>query len=135
MSPQTPPPTPGSRDPQPGRSGGRPSLTGGLPRWSFWILGGVLALALLLPNLVGSTPGDELSYREFLDEVRDGNVESIEWDNNDGSIEGTFTEGGEGAGGEFTTNGPLEPSDADRALFAENDVDFKFDTPQGSWIP
>jgi cell division protease FtsH len=135
MSPQTPPPTPGSRDPQQGRPGGRPSLTGGLPRWSFWILGGVLAMALLLPNLMSEPTGEELSYANFLEEVRDGNVESIEWDNNDGSIKGTFVEGGEGAGGDFTTNGPLEPSEADRALFAENDVDFEFDTPQGSWIP
>jgi cell division protease FtsH len=134
MSPQTPPPTPGSRDPQ-GRPPGRPSLTGGLPRWSFWILGAVLLAALLFPMALGGTEGEELSYGEFLTEVRAGNVESIEWDNNDGSIEGKFTNAGDGAGGEFTTNGSIEPSDADRALFAEHDVDVTFKTPQGSWIP
>ena len=134
MSPQTPPP-PGSRDPQ-GRPGGpRPSLTGGLPRWSLWVLFGVLVAALMIPALVGEAPGEDISYGTFLDQVRAGEVESIEWNNNNGRIKGTFTEA-EG-GGEFTTNGPLEsgPSPEDRALFDEHDVDLKFVTPESSWLP
>jgi cell division protease FtsH len=129
MSPQTPPPTPGAPKDQRPQGGARP-LGGGLPRWSFWVLAGVLAASLLLPALLGGAEGEEISYREFLDSVTADQVESIEWNNTNGSISGEFR-----TGEEFKTNGPLEPSEADRALFAEHDVDFKFDTPEGSWLP
>jgi cell division protease FtsH len=132
MSPQTPPPTPGGpRDGQ--RPSGPRSLGGGLPRWSFWVLAGVLAASLLLPALLGSPEGNEITYAEFIDEVQAGKVAAIEWNNNDGSINGEFTT--EAGGTEFSTNGPLEPSDADRAMLEEKGVDVTFDTPQGSWLP
>jgi cell division protease FtsH len=94
------------------------------------VLAGVLAASLLLPALLGGTEGEELSYRQFLDKVTADEVASIEWDNTSGSIDGELRNGEE-----FSTNGPIEPSEADRALFADHDVDFKFDTPQGSWLP
>jgi cell division protease FtsH len=129
MSPQTPPPQPGA--PRDGsRPPGRSGLSGGLPRWSFWVLAGVLAASLLFSTLLSSPSGEEISYRNFLAEVERGNVSSIEWDNTSGDIDGEYTNGEP-----FTTNGPLEPSEQDRALFAERDVEFSFDTPQGSWLP
>ena len=133
--PQTPPPTPGSpRDGQgSGRPAGRSGIGGGLPRWSFWVLAGVLAASLLLPAMLGGSDGEDITYAEFLNSVQAGNVESIEWNNTNGDISGTFTDAA--GGGEFSTTGPLEPSDADRALFAEKGVDFQFDTPEGSWLP
>jgi cell division protease FtsH len=99
------------------------------------VLFGVLVAALMIPALIGEPPGEGISYGTFLDQVRAGEVESIEWNNNNGRIKGTYTEA-EG-GGEFTTNGPLEsgPSPEDRALFDEHNVDITFVTPESSWLP
>ena len=135
MSPQTPPPTPGSpRDGQRPRSVDRAiCLGGGLPRWSFWVLAGVLAAALLLPALLGGSEGEEITYAEFLDAVEAGNVESIEWNNNNGEHQRHVQRAAEAASSAPTV--PIEPSDADRALFAEKDVDVKFDTPRGLLAP
>ncbi|HEX6985630.1 MAG TPA: ATP-dependent metallopeptidase FtsH/Yme1/Tma family protein, partial [Planctomycetaceae bacterium] len=130
MSPQTPPPTPGGpRDGQ-NRPQGRSPLGGGLPRWSFWVLAGVLAASLLLPPLLSDTSGEDITYSAFLDEVEQGRVRSLTWDNTDGDIDGEFTNGDE-----FSTTGPLEPPDAVIDLLEERNVDYEFDTPQGSWIP
>jgi cell division protease FtsH len=95
----------------------------------------VLIAALMIPALIGEPPGEGISYGTFVDQVRAGEVESIEWNNNNGRIKGTYTEV-EG-GGEFTTFGPLEsgPTPEDRSLFEEHDVDVTFVTPESSWIP
>src|SRR5215207_1332483 len=130
MSQQSPPPPP--PPPSPGRSprgsglGGRDSL----PRWTIWVLGGVvLALLFLGPSLMTSTDRDEIDYSEMLTRVQQDEVSEITWNNNDGSITGKLDDGTE-----FSTNGPLEPAEDDRALFREHDVKLEFTSPQGSWI-
>ncbi len=133
MSPQTPPPPP--PPPRDNRSGsGRNPLPGGWPKWSLWVLGGVLVASLAFSSFFTGAEGESLAYSEFLDQVEAGAVEEIRWDNNSGDIDGTLANGDE-----FTTNGPLEPSDADRALLEDNGVDVEFDTPSPSflaqWLP
>src|ERR687898_2687156 len=130
MSQQSPPPPP--PPPSPGRSprgsglGGRDSL----PRWTIWVLGGVvLAFLFLGPSLMTSTDRDEIDYSEMLTRVQQDEVSEITWNNNDGSITGKLDDGTE-----FSTNGPLEPAEDDRALFREHDVKLEFTSPQGSWI-
>jgi len=129
MSQQPPPPPP--PPPSPGRSP-RGSGTGGresLPRWSIWVLAGVVLAILVLPTFMNSTDRQEIDYSDLLTKVQQDEVQEITWDNNDGSITGELKDKTE-----FASNGPLEPSEDDRALFREHDVKVKFDTPGGSWI-
>ena len=128
MSQQSPPPPP--PPPSPGRSsrsgtGGRESL----PRWSIWVLAGVVLAVLVLPTFMNRTDRQEIDYSDMLARVSQDEVREITWDNNDGSISGELKNGTE-----FESNGPLEPSEDDRALFREHDVTVKFDTPGGSWF-
>jgi cell division protease FtsH len=130
MSPQTPPPTPGSPRPGqgPGRTGGtRP--TSGLPKWSLWVLAGVVLASILVSSLFTGETGDEIAYSEFLSRVEQGQVDEVDYNNNNGSITGTLANGTE-----FSSNGPLNPSDDDRQLFEDNDVVVNFATPGESII-
>src|SRR5262249_50913605 len=106
MSPQVPPPPPPQREQRPpSRSG-----MGSWPRWSIWVLLGVVAAALLLPSLFSTSEGPQLTYTDFLAQVQNNNVKSIDWNNNDGHINGQFVDGAK-----FTTTGvpsPPGPSDA-----------------------
>jgi cell division protease FtsH len=129
MNQQSPPPPP--PPPSPGRSS-RGSGTGGresLPRWSIWVLAGVVLAVLVLPTFMNRTDRQEVDYSDLLTQVQQDKVQEITWDNNDGSITGKQKDGTE-----FESNGPLEPSEDDRALFREHDVQVKFDTPGGSWF-
>src|SRR5689334_18769263 len=123
MSPQTPPPPPppprDSRGSSGGRSGG--SAMSGIPRWTLWVLAGVAAAALLLTTFGGGSTGPDLQYSQFLHEVQNNNVKSIEWNNENGHINGEFADGVK-----FTTTGvpsPPGPSDADRQQFADHHVE------------
>ncbi len=133
MSPQPPPPPP--PPPRDNRSGsGRSPLQGGWPKWSLWVLGGVLVASLLFSSLFTGSQGESLPYSEFLEKVAAGEVDEIAWDNNSGDIDGTLDNGDE-----FSTNGPLEPSDADREVLEDNGVEVEFTTPSPSflaqWLP
>jgi cell division protease FtsH len=129
MSQQSPPPPP--PPPSPGRSSRGPGSGGreSLPRWSIWVLAGVVLAVLVLPTFMNRTNRQEVDYSDLLTQVQQDKVQEITWDNNDGSINGKLKDGTE-----FESNGPLEPSEDDRALFREHDVQVKFDTPGGSWI-
>src|ERR671918_1182074 len=128
MSQQSPPPPP--PPPSPGRS---PRGTGSgresLPRWSIWVLAGVILAVLVLPSFMNRTDRREIDYSDLLTRVEQGQIEELDWNNNDGSITGQLDDGTE-----FESNGPLEPSEDDRALFREHDVKLEFTSPQGSWI-
>jgi cell division protease FtsH len=92
---------------------------------------------LLLPTLFSTSDGKDIQYSEFLTQVQHDNVKSIEWNNDDGHINGEFKDGVK-----FTSTGlpsPPGPSDADRQLLTEHNVQVKFKTPQTSfwaaWLP
>src|SRR5688572_4833870 len=108
MSPQSPPPPPPPRDSGRG-PGGRPPLQPSWPRWSLWVVGGLVLAALFLSSIYPGSQAEKVSYSEFLDQVANDQVERIEWNNNNGSIEGELK-----SGDKFETNGPLEPSEEDR---------------------
>ncbi|HZB70542.1 MAG TPA: ATP-dependent zinc metalloprotease FtsH [Acidimicrobiales bacterium] len=126
MPAPTPPPTP--RDPRSGgRRPGRPE--GGWPRWAVWAGLALLLALFLVPQLLGGDDGEELSYSEFQDRVRAGQVREVTINTESHVISGT-TESGD----EFRASGPTELNDADTALLQENDVDYDFDTPQPNFF-
>ncbi len=96
-----------------------------------WVLLGVVALALVLPSFWPSDSGTELTYTEFIAEVREGNVESVVISNNSNSITGELTNGDK-----FTTTGGGQRgvSEADEALLNENEVDYTFRTEGNNWF-
>src|SRR3954451_24883313 len=140
MSPQTPPPPPPPPRDSRGTGGGGRVGGGGMssiPRWTPWVLVGVAAAAFLLTTVGGGSTGPELQYSQFLDQVQHENVKSIDWNNENGHIDGEFADGQK-----FTTTGvpsPPGPADADRQLFADHHVQVKFTTPEASfwttWLP
>jgi cell division protease FtsH len=93
------------------------------------VLAGVVLAVLVLPTFMNRTNRQEVDYSDLLTQVQQDKVQEITWDNNDGSITGKLKDGTE-----FESNGPLEPSEDDRAVFREHDVQVKFDTPGGSWF-
>src|SRR3546814_13059815 len=88
MSPEglPPPPPPPPRDSRgPGRS-----FRGdqGMPKWGLWVLLGLTLMVVVLPSIIDTSSKDEISYSEFMAQVRDGDVESVKIDNTKGDING-----------------------------------------------
>ncbi|MET0145965.1 MAG: ATP-dependent zinc metalloprotease FtsH [Ilumatobacteraceae bacterium] len=124
-----PTPSGGNGNPGPDGSGGR--RPGGWPRWTMWVLLGVVALALLLPSLWPSSSGEKITYTQFMDQVREGQVDSVVINNSSNTIDGTFEDGSE-----FTTTGGGDRalSEADEAELREQNVDIDFKTPGNNWL-
>src|SRR5690606_33877808 len=75
-----------------------------------------------------SSEGEPLPYGDFLDALEAGDVEQATFNNTNGHITGTLDDGTT-----FSTNGPIDPPDADMDLMAANGVEFE--TPESSvWI-
>src|SRR6188472_1387654 len=104
MSPEGLPPPP----PPPPRGSGNRGFPGqGMPRWGLWaLLGLTLSVLFLGPLLGGTNNPDPVTYADFMTSVRAGDVKSIEIDNTDGSIKGTYTD--DAGGDDFHTTGPLD---------------------------
>jgi cell division protease FtsH len=104
----------------------------GWPRWSWWILGTLVLVALILPNLFTGGSAEKVPYSEFLTLVQRDEVKSIVIDNNDGSIEGELKDDG----AEFVTTGPVDGGipDSDKTLLDERGVEVSFKTPQPSFL-
>ena len=71
-----------------------------LPRWTIWVLVGVAAAAFLLTTFGSGSEGKDLQYSQFLEQVENNNVKSIEWNNENGHINGEFADGAK-----FTSTG------------------------------
>src|SRR5215217_3998403 len=141
LPPPPPPPPPGrgrgqqrpsndnnNRPSGPGEGMRRP---GSWPRWTMWILLGVVALALLLPSLWPDPSGQKISYSDFMDKASAGEVESVVINNSSGTINGTLTDGSE-----FTTTGGGDRalSEADEEVLREENVNIEFKTPGNNWL-
>jgi len=116
------------------------------PRWSrllVWLAIFAVVALVVLPSISPSNTGDEISYDEFTAQVRDGQVCSAEFNNLNGEIIGNYLPaagdgvcptGDEMLGEAFTSKGPIELSESDRALFDNaDDLDLTFVTPQSSF--
>ena len=100
-----------------------------MPRWALVLIGAVLLLVVAWPLLAPDDGGESISFSEFMAEVEAGNVESVEINNNNGKISGEFDDDR----GSFTTTGPIELSEADRALIDAN-TEAEFSTPEASLL-
>ncbi len=112
----TPPPPPEGRNPKiPGKS------DGSWPRWSAWIVVGLIITLFVASMNLNQDTSEEKTYTEFLEQVRNNEVKSLEFDNRDYDIVYTLIDGDE----EVRTVGLRDFSEADRALFIEHNVDLK----------
>jgi cell division protease FtsH len=103
-----------------------------MPRWGLWaLLGLTLGILLIGPLITSADDPDEVPYSTFMADVRDGQVDSIEIDNTDGSITGQRDDGGE-----FRTTGPLDGGipDADLDLLREEGVEVEYTTPSPNFF-
>jgi cell division protease FtsH len=103
-----------------------------MPRWGLWaLLALTLSILFIAPLLSSAGDSESVPYSEFMADVRDGSVESVEIDNTNGSIDGTRTDGSE-----FSTTGPLEGGipDADLADLREHGVDVEYATPTPNFL-
>ncbi len=119
--------------PPPNPRGGNSKVPGrpdsGWPRWSAWIVIGVLIALLFLASTMNTEPSDEISFTQFLEEVDEGDITEFEFDNTTYEITGT-RENGES----FSTTGFREFSEQDRQLFDQRGVEYKPITPQTNFF-
>ena len=103
---------------------------GSWPRWTIWVLVGVLAAAFLVPSLWPSDNGTELEYSDWRTQVIEGSIATADI-NESGRITGTFTNGDK-----YTTSGggPRGVSEADEQLLIDNNVEFKFTPASNNWL-
>lgn len=143
MSNVPPPPPPSS---QPPRGSGNPfsrftgskksTSTGSdksdkppVPRWSLWVVLGVVAVLAFGSRFMSSTSGTKVTYTEFLVLVDKGDVKRVSINNTSNVISGTLTNGTK-----FATTGAMSLSDADEQLLKARGVDYDYKTPQANWL-
>src|SRR5215204_166477 len=129
VPPPPPPPPRPPRAPERGQAPrgrtGRPD--GGWPRWVMWLLLAVVAAVILLPFLLPGDDRESVPYNEFMVQVREGNVASIDVNNDTSGIKGTFSNGEK-----FSTTAPARIPDADLETIQEFVADADFETLQAN---
>ena len=140
--PPPPPPPPPNRAPG-GRGNGsnndqqkRPARSG-FPRWTPWVLVGLVLVLLFGQQLLPSTDREKLDYTEFVTQVEQGKVADFTVNNSTLSITGHYTD--DAGGKEFSTTAPPNgPSDDDRVKFdqavADHGLKYTFKTPQSNFF-
>jgi len=100
-----------------------------VPRWSLWVVLGVVAILAFGSRLTSSTTGTKVTYTEFLVLVDKGDVKRVSINNTSNVISGTLTNGTK-----FATTGAMSLSDADEQLLKARGVDYDYKTPQANWL-
>ena len=101
-----------------------------MPKWSAWVLLGIILVLIFGPQLLPGPDREKLGFEEFITQVEQGRVDEVELNNTTLSITGTFTDGSEFS----TTAPPGFPNESDRELLRTKGVDFKPSTPQSNWL-
>jgi len=105
---------------------GRPSM----PKWSPWVLLGLILVLIFGPQLLPGPDREKLGFEEFMTQVEGGRVDEVKLNNLTLTITGSFTDGSDFS----TTAPPGFPNELDRELLRTKGVDFKPTTPQTSWL-
>jgi len=119
-------------EPSPSGSSGKGRFGGsgnGLPSWLVWVLVAVLGLTAISALSLSSSPTDSISFTEFTQQVEEGNVDKVLWNNVDQAVTGTRT-----SGEEFNTTGPSEVPPELLDSMEQNDVAVEFSTPTVSFL-
>jgi cell division protease FtsH len=136
MSEMPPPPPPPKNQPprnpfksfkdnkEPGAEGKSP-----MPRWAIWAIVAAVIVMAFGSQMLSQPTGDKISYTEFLELVRDGDVREITINNATNVISGELKNGSK-----FTTTGAVSMSDADEQLLKDQGVNYDFRTPQPNWF-
>jgi cell division protease FtsH len=101
----------------------------GMPRWATWAIVAVVVLLIAGPRIWPTSAATKFTYTEFLELVKQGQVQQVEINNLSNQISGTLKDGGE-----FVTTGAVALSDADETLLKEKGVDYDYSTPQGNFF-
>jgi cell division protease FtsH len=100
-----------------------------MPRWATWVIVAVVVLLIAGPRIWPTSTATSFTYTEFLELVKQGQVQQVEINNLSNQISGTLKDGGE-----FVTTGAVALSDADETLLKEKGVDYDYSTPQGNFF-
>ncbi len=100
-----------------------------MPRWATWAIVAVVVLLIAGPRIWPTSTATSFTYTEFLELVKQGQVQRVEINNLSNQISGTLKDGGE-----FVTTGAVALSDADETLLKEKGVDYDYSTPQGNFF-
>jgi cell division protease FtsH len=102
-----------------------------MPKWGLWVLLGLTLLVVVLPSLLSTSDSEKVSYSQFMEQVRGGQVKEIEVDNTDGSITGELE-----SGGDFRTTGPLDGGlpEADLEVLEDQGVVVRYKTPEPGFL-
>ena len=102
----------------------------GWPRWVIPVLFAVLMLSFALPRVWPTTPSDKKPFSDFWSLVEDGQVKSVEVNNQTDSISGVLTNGEK-----FTSTAPNNfPNDTQSAELQAKNVVFVAKTPSSNWL-
>ena len=101
-----------------------------MPKWVVWLAVGLLALALVGPQIWPAENATKITYTEFLSQVRSDKVREITINNTSNKISGEFKDGTK-----FSTTGNVDGlSDADEELLKQKGIDYNYSTPQPNWL-
>jgi cell division protease FtsH len=141
LPPPPPPPPPPGRTPGRGPAGpgggkedgrGKGPLRGaaGLPRWSLWVLFGVLALLLFGSRLIPQESADKIGFGEFQAALEQGQVKEFKLNNATLKLTGELT-----TGKKFSTTAPNGyPNEQDRILLTQKNVTWEAKSPESNWL-
>ena len=102
---------------------------GGMPSWLIWILVAVVGLTVVSALSLSSKQGEPIPFSAFVQQVEDGNVQAVNWNNATNAVTGT-TKSGE----QFVTSGPAEPPQDLLTTMEAKDVEVTFDNPTPNLI-
>src|SRR5262249_54977182 len=108
-------------------SGSRFGGDQGWPRWMIGVLAAVIIAVIFLPSLLATQSGNAITYGDYMAKLNNNEVATSTFDVSTGAITGTTSDGKK-----FTSNGPLNPPDADLNKMTEKGV--KFQAPDNNMI-
>ncbi|MCB0989691.1 MAG: ATP-dependent zinc metalloprotease FtsH [Acidimicrobiales bacterium] len=118
MARQSPPPT--------DQDGGAPRTNkgdGGFPRWSLWILIGIVVATFLVPQMFEADNAEQVTFSQYEEQVRNGEVKSVVINNDTGDIVATLDD----SDTKIRTKGPRDPIESHIELLEERNVGVEFE--------